>query len=182
MSKMTMLQLFHYTSLENEKMIRREGMIRRTRISDRDSMFGEGVYLTELNPNEFEKDTIAQNNWGPKGYKKSLREGKADAHIQVEIPKNDQNICKADAGDRNIYVYKQDLDFGRFSSQSGRNYEWGMGKSLGVAAGIMLGAAVVGGGLAWLGSYLGQDRCDKCGESFGDRNTLERHKRTCMHY
>ena len=127
-------------------------------------MFGEGVYLTQMNPDEFEKDEIAKNNWGPNnGYKKSLREGKADAHIQLEIPVNDLVIDK-------------------YSPQSGRNDEWGLGKSLAVVAGVSIGAALLGGGLALLGSYLSQDKCEKCGERFEDRHSLERHSRCCRNF
>ena len=59
------------SSVESREMIRREGMIRRTVTSDRDAMFGEGVYLNKMDPEEFEKDVIAKNNWGQYGYRKN---------------------------------------------------------------------------------------------------------------
>ena len=174
--------LFHYTSEEREKIIRREGVIRRSWTSDRDAMFGEGVYLTQMNPDEFEKDEIAKNNWGPSGYKKSRREGKADAHIRLEIPVNDRNISKCPSGERNIFLYSGDMEIDKYSPQSGRNDEWGLGQSLAVVAGVSIGAALLGGGLALLGSYLSQDKCEKCGERFEDRHSLERHSRLCRNY
>ena len=112
----------------------------------------------------------------------SLREGKADAHIRLEIPLNDRNIYECESEGRNIFLYCGDLVIDKYSPQSGRNDEWGLGKSLAVAAGVSIGAALLGGGLALLGSYLSQDKCEKCGERFEDRHSLERHNRFCRNF
>ena len=168
-----MLELYHYTSVESREKIRREGVIRRTVTSDRDAMFGEGVYLNKMNPEEFEKDEIAKNNWGQYGFRKSLEDGKADAYVKIVIPVNDRKLMNHSTGNRSIFRYRGDLWLDQYDHDFGKNSEWGAGVV--IAAGIGFGALAVGG-LALLGSYLSMYKCDKCDRRFKDNHSMECHK------
>ena len=172
-----MLELYHYTTEKCKEKILQEGVIRRTSISDTDALFGKGVYLTEMNPDEFEKDEIAKNNWGPNGYRKKMRQGNADSYVKVSIPEKDRNIIKCPSGDRNVFLYKDNLMLSDDDQDSGRNSDWK--KGLAIAAGVTVGALAVGVGLAWLGSYLTNHKCENCDQTFGDTQSLEQHKRFC---
>ena len=71
-----------------------------------DALFGSGVYLTTLNPNEYTKEEIAKNNWDNAWFK-NLK--KTDRWIQIEIPDSDKHLSKAPSG-RDIWIYESDGD------------------------------------------------------------------------
>ena len=54
--------LYHYTSDKGHRGILSEKMIRASGDDGRDARYGEGVYLTSLDPSN-DIRTIAKNNW-----------------------------------------------------------------------------------------------------------------------
>ena len=171
-----MYELFHYTSSESAKQIKRDECIQKTPTGY--GRYGEGVYLTDLNPVENSKEDVARNNWGPNGYKGKLEAGKVDTYIRVWIPENHPCISQCPSEGRNVYLYKDTLYLHQFKHEIGRIDEWSVGQVLGVTAGFLGGAALLGAGLYFL-STIGQYRCRKCGETFNNDITLENHRRYC---
>ena len=71
-----MVRLYHYTSEQGLAAIKREGRIRASRAGrgsalTRDCQYGEGVYLTRLDPKEHSKAEVAKNNYA-NGWKSRL--------------------------------------------------------------------------------------------------------------
>ena len=60
-------------------MILLERRIKKSIPSDRNAFYGEGVYLTDMDPFQYGKEEIAINNWG-QGHKKILHCGKVEEH------------------------------------------------------------------------------------------------------
>ena len=81
------------------------------------------MYLTTLNPEDFDKAELAKNNYGG-AWRKRLADGRLDYYIEVEIPFSDLNLERCDADDRDVYLYSGDLLLSRFKWQSGKNSEW----------------------------------------------------------
>ena len=50
----------------------------------RDCVYGEGVYLTTLQPDEHSKEQVARNNYGG-AWKSRLEGGSLDCYLELEI-------------------------------------------------------------------------------------------------
>jgi len=146
-------RLYHYTSDKGHARISSTGVIKQSQNFERDCVYGDGVYLTTLNPEDFDKAELAKNNYGG-AWRKKLADGRLDYYIEIEIPFSDLNLERCDADDRDVYLYSGDLVLSRFKWQSGKNSEWTYTEILGAVA---LGAAAVG-----LGALLGKVIYDAC--------------------
>ena len=146
-------RLYHYTSEQGHQQIVNSKVIRQSQNFAKDCVYGDGVYLTTLNPDDFSKETLAKNNYGG-GWKKRLSDGRLDYYIEIEIPFSDLNLERCDADDRDVYLYTGDLDLDKFRWQSGLNSEWTYCE---VLAGVAVGVAAVG-----IGAMLGKMLYDYC--------------------
>ena len=116
------MKLYHYTDAKGIAEIKRTHVIRCSLGDQRDGIFGDGVYLTSLNPEDHDKEEIARNNWN-NGWEGNL--GKTEYYIEIEIPRSDENLKKINSRDgRDVYVYKTDLYLDDYEWRSGRNSEW----------------------------------------------------------
>ena len=146
-------RLYHYTSAEAHDQIRAGGVIKQSQNSERDCCYGDGVYLTTIDPHHFAKEDIAKNNYGG-GWRARLAAGKLDYYVELEIPYSDLKLQKCEADGRDVFLYSGDIVLSRFSWQSGRNSEWSYVEVLGCVA---AGAVAVG-----LGALLGKVIYDAC--------------------
>lgn len=115
-------ELYHYTNRTGYEKISEEHKIKGSTDRSRDVAFGEGIYLTSLNPKDNDKPWIAENNWDG-GWKQKYRDGFTDYFFKILIPSNDGRLSDKSGIDRNIYLYKADwlyLDF----------YVWKPGENL----------------------------------------------------
>ena len=107
---------YHYTDKDSLKKIKRSKRIKKSVLSNKDALYGEGVYLTRLDPQNESKFEIAMNNYDG-GWLQGLREGKIDCYIKIIIP--DSQVKEAPS-DRDIYVYPNaDIRLD--------NYDWSSG-------------------------------------------------------
>ena len=81
-------RLYHYTSQAGHEQIVRSGVIKQSQNFTRDCVYGDGVYLTTLNPEDFSKEDLAKNNYGG-GWRKRLSDGRLDYYVEIEIPFSD---------------------------------------------------------------------------------------------
>lgn len=90
------MKLFHYTTEAGYRSIQREGIIRPSQGGHYGSgmcgKYGPGVYLTDLDPNDFEEDEIAKALWRG-GAKNRISEGRVDRHVCVDVLV--MNCCSA---------------------------------------------------------------------------------------
>uniref|UniRef100_A0A7M5XEZ5 Tox-ART-HYD1 domain-containing protein n=1 Tax=Clytia hemisphaerica TaxID=252671 RepID=A0A7M5XEZ5_9CNID len=104
------LTLYHYTDKSSALSILQSKYMYGSSQSF-DAVFGEGVYFTSLSP-ESGKKKIAENNWddGEKGVYEMIFNGRVDYCIKVVFPSNDRRVSRCNTTQRNIYLYKGDLD------------------------------------------------------------------------
>ena len=77
-------RLYHYTSEQGHGRIVGEKLIRQSQNFQKDCVYGDGVYLTTLNPEDFDKKSLAKNNYGG-GWRKRLSDGRLDYYIEIGI-------------------------------------------------------------------------------------------------
>jgi len=97
-----MLNFYHYTDEEGAKNIIRSGTIQASLKSmiKGDVAYGNGVYLTELNPWTYSKHQIAMNNWVNTS---DATMNKLKNYFILSIPSG--NIKNTNAEGRNIFLY-----------------------------------------------------------------------------
>lgn len=140
-------RLYHYTSEQSHARIVASGRIKMSQNFQKDCVYGDGVYLTTLNPEDFDKTELAKNNYGG-AWRKRLADGRLDYYVEIEIPYSNLNLQRCEAGGRDVYLYVTDLDLSEFKWQSGKNSEWTYTEIIGAVA---LGTVAVG-----LGAFLGK--------------------------
>ena len=144
------MKLYHYTDASGHAEINRTKVIRLSqRGQQRDGIFGDGVYLTTLDPHDHNKEEIARNNWN-NGWRANL--GKSDYYIEIEMSSLDRDLLEANNSDgRDVYIYKSDIDLDDFVWKSGKNSEWTI---TGAVLGGVAAAGAIVGGIMLLGSLL----------------------------
>jgi len=152
-----MVRLYHYTSNHGLTAIKREGRIKASRqissgstSTTTDCMYGEGVYLTRLDPDEHSKAELAKNNYGAGGWQSRLDDGNVDCYVEVEMDLLDPQLQKCRAQGRDVYLFDGDLILRGRQWQCGKNEEWTYSEILGAA--VLGGLAI--GGLALLGKVV----------------------------
>jgi HYD1 signature containing ADP-ribosyltransferase len=125
-----MLKLYHYTDEEAFHSIKREGVIRAGTMNK----YGMGVYLTDLDPEEYTREEVAKANYGV-GAQRNLERGRLDHHIPIFIASYELFPTTA-----NGYRYPDEmLRLDDYSIQNaGSNHRW--------AERSLQTAMVVGGG------------------------------------
>jgi hypothetical protein len=94
-----MLQLYHYTDEEAYHAIMREGIIR----AGSRNKYGRGVYFTDLDPREHDREEVAKANYGI-GAPHFLKRGRLDHYIQIHIPSHD-----VQRKTHNTYLYPRNM-------------------------------------------------------------------------
>lgn len=92
---------YHYTDKDSLKKIKRSKRINKSGVSNKDAIYGKGVYLTKLGPQNKSKYEIAMNNYDS-AWNQGLSEGKVDCFIRITIP--DSEVKQASSA-RDIYIY-----------------------------------------------------------------------------
>ena len=147
------MKLYHYTDASGHAEIKRTKVIRRSQQGQqRDGIFGDGVYLTSLDPHDHNKEEIARNNWN-NGWRGNL--DKTGYYIEIEMSSLDNDLVEANSTDgRDVYIYKSDIYLDDFVWKSGKNSEWTPLQITGaVLGGVAAAGAIVGVGML-LGSLL----------------------------
>ena len=75
-------RLYHYTSEQGHDRILGQKMIKQSQNFQKDCIYGDGVYLTTLNPEDLDKKSLAKNNYGG-GWRKRLSDGRLDYYIEL---------------------------------------------------------------------------------------------------
>lgn len=72
---------------------------------------GKGSYWTSMNPAQYDKLTIAQNNYdSTKSMQSRLKNmGKVDCFVEVKIPIDDPSLEKIKIDNQDIYVFKKEM-------------------------------------------------------------------------
>ena len=113
-------KFYHYTNQEGYEAIRKSKKIKKSKTEGVDAVFGYGVYLTSLSPQDRTNRGIANNNYDgskDKFARRMLREGRINYWFEFDIPKKMLENCQdLDPNKRDIWLLKDyDLDFNRFS-------------------------------------------------------------------
>ena len=104
--------LYHYTTEEGAKGILKDGAIKPSvrkgtgRTKD-DALFGQGVYLTSLQPG-IGKQIIALHNYdgNNKNVQKMIKSGKVNFAIKFTLDSEDSNLVKvAKDSNRDVWLY-----------------------------------------------------------------------------
>ena len=116
------ITLYHYTNGNGFR-----GIIRNRRINKsmhnarrKDVRFGEGVYLTELDPQRTPKEMIALNNWDGMNFANIVNSGKVDYCIEIVFSRNDPNLTDFSDYERSVWLYRDDIDLNLFQVRGGR--------------------------------------------------------------
>merc|ERR1719370_2224530 len=102
-----MVRLYHYTDAGSLESIKQQRLIRKSSRSQHhtDMIFGEGVYLTSMDPESYDKEELAKNNWLGGGPSR-MAQGKTDHHVWIEIPENDPRQEECQARGRDVWLFK----------------------------------------------------------------------------
>jgi len=135
-------RLYHYTNQRGYENIKRSGIIRQSQNFEKDCVYGDGVYLTTLNPEDFSKEDLAKNNYGG-GWRRRMSDGRLDYYIEIEISYSDLKLerCKTSDDWRDVYLYSGDIHLDSYSWDAGLNSSWTYTEVLGAVA---VGVAAVG--------------------------------------
>ena len=106
-------RFYHYTDKQGYDAIKNSKKIRKSKLSGVDAIFGSGVYLTSLAPEDvFTKGRIAVNNWDGAA-QGAVDSGRADFYFEFNIPETSLVKCP---DKRDIWLLKdRDLEFDKFS-------------------------------------------------------------------
>ena len=120
-------RLYHYTSQTGHDHIVKSGLIKQSQNFTKDCVYGDGVYLTTLNPEDFSKADLARNNYGGL-WQKRLSDGRLDYYVEIEIPFSELRLTRCQTQDESRW-------------QAGQNSQWTYSEVLGAVA---VGVAAVG--------------------------------------
>lgn len=98
------ITLHHYTSKEGAKGIEETQIIKSsTQEGSRDARFGDGVYFTDMSPEDFTRKQISNNNYQHPNAKRKLA-----YCVIVTMPENLVRQCLAER--RRIYLHPHDVN------------------------------------------------------------------------
>ena len=89
---------YHYTSMSAAKRIMTSGLILPSQTANGDAAYGDGVYLTTMEP-QYVIQTIMNNNWDGA----AVTRDKVEAYFEIQMP-NTMAVRAVDK--RDILVYK----------------------------------------------------------------------------
>ena len=96
------ITLYHYTSKEAAEAIKESEIIKSSK--GRDGHFGDGVYFTDMSPQDFTRTEVSRNNYRYPNAKKKL-----EYCIIVTMPENKAYKCKA-GENRRVFLHKGDVN------------------------------------------------------------------------
>ena len=96
--------LYHYTSKEAKEAIKKSKIIKSSKGEGRDAHFGDGVYFTDMNPEDFTRTEVSRNNYRYPNAKKKL-----EYCIIVTMPENKADKCEA-GKNRRVFLHKGDVN------------------------------------------------------------------------
>ncbi|XP_046565404.1 uncharacterized protein LOC124274127 [Haliotis rubra] len=109
---MSYIEFYHYTDEEGKNAIVQSMTVKQSRKKpgDGDVAFGEGVYGTTMDPDDFSKQEVARNNYdGAPGFWEDLMDiGRVDFAIKILLPVSEVKFVNYQS--RNILIYKGDID------------------------------------------------------------------------
>ena len=95
-------RFYHYTDEKGYKSILNSRKIKKSRMQVGDAIFGEGVYLTSLSPQDRTKGGIARNNYGHDRLEKArLKQGRVDYWSEFDI--DEARLVEA-PGERDVWL------------------------------------------------------------------------------
>lgn len=98
------ITLYHYTSKEGAKGIEETQTIKiSTQEGSRDAHFGNGVYFTDMSPEDFTRSQVSDNNYQRPNAKRKLA-----YCVIVTMP--EISVDKCDAGKRKIFLHPGDVN------------------------------------------------------------------------
>ena len=92
------ITLYHYTSSDGAEAIERSKMIKSSQ-GGRHARFGDGVYFTDMSPQDFTMTEVSTNNYRYPNAKKKL-----EYCIIVTMPKNKVSVCNAEK--RRVFLHE----------------------------------------------------------------------------
>ena len=95
--------LYHYTSEKAAEEIRKSKIIKSSKKKGGHAHFGDGVYFTDMSPQDFEKTEVSTNNYQYPNAKKKL-----EYCITVTMPRNKVKECLA-KNKRRVFLHEGDL-------------------------------------------------------------------------
>ena len=95
---------YHYTSKKAAEAIKKSKIIKSSKGEGRDAHFGDGVYFTDMNPEDFTRTEVSRNNYRYPNAKKKL-----EYCIIVTMPENKAYKCKA-GENRRVFLHKGDVN------------------------------------------------------------------------
>ena len=150
--------LYHYTDEDGHRAIQRNGYIRPSSdVSGREShsgpggRYGSGVYLTDMNPRDYDRKDVARNNYRA-GWEKNL--GKTDHFVMIKIPDDDSRLQFING---RTWLYRGQIDRDMFHS-SGPNIIWDAAVAVAVAGVATIGAVAA---VSMYSSYQEQKSIEK---------------------
>ena len=96
------ITLYHYTSSDGAKAIESSEMIKSSK-GGRHARFGDGVYFTDMSPQDFTMTEVSINNSRYTNAKRKL-----EYCIIVTIPVNKVSLCSA--GQRRVFLHEGDVN------------------------------------------------------------------------
>lgn len=115
---------FHYTKPSSGGKIGNTGVLKMS-TRKKFSHYGYGVYGTHKTPNCLTQNEIAIANWGansPGTGTKKMKAGFVNYYVMVLIPKSDKNL--EFIKERNMWVYRKDIDINNFLHEMGKFEEF----------------------------------------------------------
>ena len=103
-------KFYHYTNEEGYEAIKKSKKIKKSKLNGPDAVFGKGVYLTSLSPQDRTKGGIAKNNYDG-GEKPMLEAGRVNYWFEFNIEDETKLTRCEDPDKRNIWLLKDDLKF-----------------------------------------------------------------------
>lgn len=98
------ITLYHYTSEEAAKAIEISKVIKSSKGEGGDAHFGDGVYFTDMSPQDFTRTEVSINNYRLPNAKKKL-----EYCIIVTMPENKVRKCKA-RRNRRVFLHEGDVN------------------------------------------------------------------------
>lgn len=102
---------YHYTDQSGVKGISKSKEIKASTDTTNDAVYGPGVYLTSMDPRNDPKEII-RNNYddGPSVVNNPKMAAKVENVVAVKL---DSNEVQKVSNDRDVYLYKGDLDLNK---------------------------------------------------------------------
>ena len=97
------ITLYHFTSMEGKVGIAKTKLIKGSTKEGGDAHFGDGVYFTDMSPQEFTQTEVSMNNFGYPNAKKKLA-----FCIIVSMFKNLVHLCNASK--RSVFLHPGDVN------------------------------------------------------------------------